>query len=361
MKYTGHVRETARPPPQVRASRSAPGVDPATRCRARASAHPSRSGLGDRLAVREAGTHGSPVAARGSTHRRTGAALASQRVDRRRSSGHPKRARRVGRPRRGRPGLPRVRRGPGARGSRAGRGRAASGSESQRRGPEGADRPPSADPALAPLAAPSFFHPLGHPRRARERAAAGPPPACPALMIAPRRPRGTRQAPAGRSPHHAGDVAAPAGRCPKVIVVMPPTTPKLERTLGDLPLDSVDEERRARPEPRRRPLGASDLPRGGPRYRPLRGKLDFVSDSQILAQAARFGFRIGDAPVPARRFPEGLLDRVPAERGLRARHPWRAPPVPRPPPRDRPLPAVLSHVGAGAGIGEGAARGPGEK
>jgi hypothetical protein len=74
-------------------------------------------------------------------------------------------------------------------------------------------------------------------------------------MIAPRRPRGTRQAPAGRAPHHAGDVAAPAGRCPKVIVVMPPSA-------------------------------------------------DFVSDLQILAQAARFGFRIGDAPVPARCFPE---------------------------------------------------------
>jgi hypothetical protein len=39
-------------------------------------------------------------------------------------------------------------------------------------------------------------------------------------------------------------------------------------------------------------------------HRPLRGKLDLVSDSQILAQAARFGFRIGDAPVPARCFPE---------------------------------------------------------
>lgn len=31
---------------------------------------------------------------------------------------------------------------------------------------------------------------------------------------------------------------------------------------------------------------------------------DFVFDSQILAQAAFFGFRIGDAPVPARYFPE---------------------------------------------------------
>jgi glycosyltransferase involved in cell wall biosynthesis len=31
---------------------------------------------------------------------------------------------------------------------------------------------------------------------------------------------------------------------------------------------------------------------------------DFVFDSQFLAQAAYFGFRIGDAPVPARYFPE---------------------------------------------------------
>ena len=30
----------------------------------------------------------------------------------------------------------------------------------------------------------------------------------------------------------------------------------------------------------------------------------FVFDSQLLAQAAHFGFRIGDAPVPARYFPE---------------------------------------------------------
>ncbi|MGH7320066.1 MAG: glycosyltransferase family 2 protein [Candidatus Rokuibacteriota bacterium] len=31
---------------------------------------------------------------------------------------------------------------------------------------------------------------------------------------------------------------------------------------------------------------------------------DFVFDSELLAQAAHFGFRIGDAPVPARYFPE---------------------------------------------------------
>jgi len=31
---------------------------------------------------------------------------------------------------------------------------------------------------------------------------------------------------------------------------------------------------------------------------------DFVFDSQLLAQAAHFGFRIGDVPVPARYFPE---------------------------------------------------------
>ena len=31
---------------------------------------------------------------------------------------------------------------------------------------------------------------------------------------------------------------------------------------------------------------------------------DFVFDSQVLVQAAYFGFRIGDAPVPARYFPE---------------------------------------------------------
>ncbi len=31
---------------------------------------------------------------------------------------------------------------------------------------------------------------------------------------------------------------------------------------------------------------------------------DFVFDSQFLAQAAYFGFRLGDAPVPARYFPE---------------------------------------------------------
>jgi glycosyltransferase involved in cell wall biosynthesis len=31
---------------------------------------------------------------------------------------------------------------------------------------------------------------------------------------------------------------------------------------------------------------------------------DFVFDSQILAQAAHFGFRIGDTPAPARYFPE---------------------------------------------------------
>jgi hypothetical protein len=31
---------------------------------------------------------------------------------------------------------------------------------------------------------------------------------------------------------------------------------------------------------------------------------DFVFDSQFLAQAAYFGFRIGDVPVPARYFPE---------------------------------------------------------
>lgn len=31
---------------------------------------------------------------------------------------------------------------------------------------------------------------------------------------------------------------------------------------------------------------------------------DFVFDSQFLAQAACFGFRLGDAPVPARYFPE---------------------------------------------------------
>ena len=31
---------------------------------------------------------------------------------------------------------------------------------------------------------------------------------------------------------------------------------------------------------------------------------DFVFDSQILAQATSFGFKIGDAPVPARYFPE---------------------------------------------------------
>ena len=31
---------------------------------------------------------------------------------------------------------------------------------------------------------------------------------------------------------------------------------------------------------------------------------DFVFDSEFLAQAAHFGFRIGDAPVPARYFPE---------------------------------------------------------
>jgi hypothetical protein len=31
---------------------------------------------------------------------------------------------------------------------------------------------------------------------------------------------------------------------------------------------------------------------------------DFVFDSQFLAQAVAFGFRIGDVPVPARYFPE---------------------------------------------------------
>jgi hypothetical protein len=31
---------------------------------------------------------------------------------------------------------------------------------------------------------------------------------------------------------------------------------------------------------------------------------DFVFDSQFLAQASYFGFRIGDLPVPARYFPE---------------------------------------------------------
>ena len=31
---------------------------------------------------------------------------------------------------------------------------------------------------------------------------------------------------------------------------------------------------------------------------------DFVFDSQFLAQAAYFGFRIGDAPTPVRDFPE---------------------------------------------------------
>ncbi len=31
---------------------------------------------------------------------------------------------------------------------------------------------------------------------------------------------------------------------------------------------------------------------------------DFVFDSELLAQAAHFGFRIGDVPVPARYFPE---------------------------------------------------------
>ncbi len=31
---------------------------------------------------------------------------------------------------------------------------------------------------------------------------------------------------------------------------------------------------------------------------------DFVFDSQFLIQAAYFGFRIGDVPVPARYFPE---------------------------------------------------------
>jgi hypothetical protein len=31
---------------------------------------------------------------------------------------------------------------------------------------------------------------------------------------------------------------------------------------------------------------------------------DFVFDSQFLAQAVTFGFRIGDVPVPARYFPE---------------------------------------------------------
>jgi len=31
---------------------------------------------------------------------------------------------------------------------------------------------------------------------------------------------------------------------------------------------------------------------------------DFVFDTQILAQAAYFGFKIGDVPIPARYFPE---------------------------------------------------------
>ena len=73
---------------------------------------------------------------------------------------------------------------------------------------------------------------------------------------------------------------------------------------------------------------------------------DFVFDSQLLAQAAHFGFRIGDAPVPARYFPEassigfrrsiryglgtlGVLARFAAHRGRLIRSPLF---TPRPPP-----------------------------
>ena len=35
-----------------------------------------------------------------------------------------------------------------------------------------------------------------------------------------------------------------------------------------------------------------------------RNSNDFVFDTQILTQAAYFGFRIGDIPIPARYFPE---------------------------------------------------------
>lgn len=38
---------------------------------------------------------------------------------------------------------------------------------------------------------------------------------------------------------------------------------------------------------------------------------DFVFDSQLLAQAAYFGFRIGDAPIPCRYFPEASSINLP--------------------------------------------------
>ena len=47
---------------------------------------------------------------------------------------------------------------------------------------------------------------------------------------------------------------------------------------------------------------------------------DFVFDTQLLVQAVRFGFRLGDLPIPVRYFPEASSISFAAERHLRARY-----------------------------------------
>ncbi len=71
-----------------------------------------------------------------------------------------------------------------------------------------------------------------------------------------------------------------------------------------------------------------------------RNSNDFVFDSEFLAQAAYHGFRIGDAPVPVRYFPEASSIDFVGKPSIRLEDPWGASKISPPQVENRPLPSV---------------------
>jgi glycosyltransferase involved in cell wall biosynthesis len=78
---------------------------------------------------------------------------------------------------------------------------------------------------------------------------------------------------------------------------------------------------------------------------------DFVFDSQFLAQAVAFGFRIGDVPVPARYFPEASSIGLRPQHHLRCQDPGHSGSIPRASDEAREVSAVPAQGPSGAVTG----------